>query len=281
MKLRRFVQPVTEEEQTVLQRTAIESRMDALRVGSSPIALAVQRLQRLARAKGAKLQDILDEAVEQVLMAAAETEQQIAEQEIRIRHLQSLSVTDELTGLLNRRGFRLELERALARAERRQETGLLVLFDLDFFKAVNDSYGHLAGDAVLCAVAELLRQRTRKSDSIARLGGDEFAVLMTDTKPQRGEALAVKLGRLINGLVVKWRDWEIPISASHGIEPYDADSTLETLLFRADHALYRRKREMRNLGSGPARAGKQCPLVLPKSVAKLSSDEVSADNTPG
>ena len=265
----------------MLQRTTIETQVDGLKGGSSPIALAVQRLQRLARAEGAKLAGILDEAVEQLLMAAAETEQQIAEQETRIRQLQSLSVTDELTGLLNRRGFRLELERALARAERRDETGLLVLFDLDLFKAVNDSYGHLAGDAVLCAVAELLRQRTRKSDSIARLGGDEFAVLMADTKPERGEALAAKLERLINGLVVSWQDTEIPISTSHGVEPYNADSTLETLLFRADHALYRRKREVRNIGAGPAGPGKHCPLVLPKPVAKLGSDEVSADHTPG
>ena len=240
----------------MLQRTAIETQIHGLKIGSSPISLAAQRLQRLSRTKGAKLEGALDEVVEQVLTAAAETEQRIAEQEARIRHLESLSVTDELTGLLNRRGFRVELERALARAQRRDETGLLVLFDLDLFKAVNDSYGHPAGDAVLCGVAALLRQRTRKSDCIARIGGDEFAVLMADTKPERGEALTAKLSRLINGMVVTWRDREIPISASHGVQAYDHDSTLETLLFRADHALYRRKRVVRNIGSGPKRPGR-------------------------
>ncbi len=261
----------------MLQRTAIEPQVHGLKVGSSPIAMAVRRLQRLAQAKGANLERILDEVVEDVLTAAAETEQQIAEQELRIRYLQSLSVTDELTGLLNRRGFRIELERALARAERRDETGLLVLFDLDLFKDVNDTYGHPAGDAVLCGVAELLRQRTRKSDYIARIGGDEFAVLMADTNPARGEALAKKLDRLIIGLVISWRDWEIAISASHGVEPYGPDSTLETLLFRADHALYRRKRDLRNIGTRQARPKDHCPLVLPQSAAKLGSDEVPAD----
>jgi GGDEF domain-containing protein len=118
--------------------------------------------------------------IEDLLEAAANAEQRIAEQRARIRYLENLSITDELTGVLNRRGFKLELERALARAERRGETGVLLLGDLNRFKAINDSLGHLAGDSVLRAVAHELRRSTRRSDYVARIGGDEFAVLMTD-----------------------------------------------------------------------------------------------------
>src|SRR3546814_1418393 len=81
-----------------------------------------------------------------------------------------------MTGLLNRRGFGLELSRALARARRQNESGLLVMCDLDNFKAINDTYGHPAGDAILRAVGKALKRNTRESDYVARVGGDEFAV---------------------------------------------------------------------------------------------------------
>src|SRR3546814_4310772 len=82
----------------------------------------------------------------------------------RSRSLESLSVTDEMTGLLNRRGFGLELSRALARARRQNESGLLVMCDLDNFKAINDTYGHPAGDAILRAVGKALKRNTRESE---------------------------------------------------------------------------------------------------------------------
>ena len=227
----------------MLERGTDTFDVDHLAIDATCITTAAERLRRISRPKGKTRDPSVDALVDQLLAAAAELEQQVSEQQARIRYLESLSMTDELTGLLNRRGFRCELDHALARARRRQETGLLVLFDLDLFKAINDSYGHMAGDAVLCAVAEVLRQRTRKSDYLARLGGDEFAVLMTDTAPQRGETLASKLDRLINGLIVKWRHWEIPVSASFGVEVYGQRSRPDGLLSRADRALYRRKRQ--------------------------------------
>jgi len=163
---------------------------------------AAERLHHLAKSEGWKLGDASLEVMQDLLNAAAAAEQQIAEQQARIRHLENLSFTDELTGLLNRRGFKLELERALARARRRNETGLLVLGDLDHFKAINDSYGHPAGDAVLIAVSHLLHSGTRRSDYVARIGGDEFAILMTGTCRAKGETMAAKLAHLVNGLAL-------------------------------------------------------------------------------
>ena len=180
--------------------------------------------------------------LDDLLEAAAAAEQSIALQRARIRFLESLSVTDELTTLLNRRGFETELSRALARARRMDEKGLLLLCDLNHFKAVNDTYGHQAGDAMLRTVAKALRRSTRESDYVARVGGDEFAVIMTHTSITESEFLARKLSRLINGLSVPWQDTLLSVSASFGMANYDRRSQPETLIFLADQDLYRNKR---------------------------------------
>ena len=183
------------------------------------------------------------ELLETLLTAAADAERYFALQQERIRYLEDLSITDEMTGLLNRRGFKLELTRTLSRAERVKETGLLLLCDLDDFKRINDSHGHAAGDAVLCSVAELLRRFVRRSDSIARLGGDEFAVLMTNTLRGPAQPAMHKLVHLINNFVVEWGGNHIPLAASFGFAPYDRTSSAEQLLLESDLALYRAKRE--------------------------------------
>ncbi|WP_299393106.1 GGDEF domain-containing protein [Pelagibius sp.] len=203
---------------------------------------AADRLRRIAQhspeALGPDGLTLLDELLE----AAAAAEQSIALQRARIRFLESLSVTDELTTLLNRRGFETELSRALARARRMDEKGLLLLCDLNHFKAVNDTYGHQAGDAMLRAVAKALKGSIRESDYVARVGGDEFAVIMTHTAGEESEFLARKLSTLINGLTVPWQASLLPVSASFGMATYDRRSQPETLIFLADQDLYRNKR---------------------------------------
>lgn len=201
--------------------------------------VAAERLRRLA------IHDIGPDArqtIEAVLMAAAEAEQALAIQRARIRHLESLSVTDEMTGLLNRRGFQIELDRALARAQRNRETGLMVLCDLNRFKAINDTHGHMAGDAVLRAVADLLQRKTRRTDYVARFGGDEFAVLMTHSTWAQAARRVALLARAIDDLAVDWGGRQIQVGASFGSEGYHWGTQAETLLFLTDRALYRRKR---------------------------------------
>jgi diguanylate cyclase (GGDEF)-like protein len=205
------------------------------------LCAATDRLRRLA-GDGVPASSVAHkELIEQVLTAAVLAEQSLAIQRARIRYLEGLSITDELTSLLNRRGFQTELSRAFARAQRTHETGLLLLCDLDHFKAINDTYGHMAGDAVLCAVAGLLQTKTRRSDYVARLGGDEFAVLMTHSARAQAEARVETLAELINNLVIEWDGHQIPVSASFGYEGYHHGSQPDTLLFLADRALYRRK----------------------------------------
>lgn len=209
-----------------------------------------RRLRHMTRGSKRKIDPAMRALLEDLLDAAAATEQALADQRLRISQLESLSHTDELTGLLNRRGLQSELERALARARRHGEQGLLVISDLDDFKAVNDGYGHPAGDAVLQGVATLLQKRTRSSDAVARPGGDEFAILLTDTPPSRASKLAYELSFLLNELVVPWGRSEIPVSASLGAAAYDRNSRVPALLLCADRALYEQKSE-RKLGLRP------------------------------
>lgn len=205
------------------------------------ICSAADRLRRHAR----QLPEAFDSSslalLDDLLAAAAEAEQTLALQRARIRYLESLSVTDELTGLLNRRGFELELSRALARARRQNESGLLAMCDLNSFKAINDTYGHPAGDAILRAVGKALKRNTRESDYVARVGGDEFAIIMTHALLPQSERLTEKLADLVNSMSVPWNGVTLTVSAGFGVATYNRLSQPDTLLFMVDQDLYRNK----------------------------------------
>lgn len=210
--------------------------------GLLDLDIAALRLRRVAARMADQAGPGNDALAEELLAAAEEAERLLVERSRRIRQLESLSITDELTGLLNRRGFQDILLRALADAERHGDVGLLLLCDLDHFKATNDTYGHLAGDSVLTAVAEVLRHSTRRNDAVARLGGDEFAVLMRKTPIERAERLADKLSQAVSQLLVPWGHKKIPVAASFGWETYGPHSRPDRLFFLADRKLYRCKR---------------------------------------
>lgn len=209
--------------------------------GLLAFSAAADELRKRVSKGGLHLDETGCKLIDDLLAIAANAEQQIAEQSERIRFLEDLSITDELTGLFNRRGFAFEFERALARTQRKNESGILLLCDLNRFKEVNDTYGHQAGDAVLCAVADLLRSLTRRSDYVARLGGDEFAILMTNTSPDQANDRAQHLKGEVNRLSVPWQNSRIAVSAAFGVEAYNRSSRSEQLFALADQALYRDK----------------------------------------
>lgn len=232
-----------------MDMTMIPGLLDGLKIdkliaqdGLPQLCSAADRLRRLAHEAPGTLGPSASNLLDDLLASAAEAEQSMALQRARIRYLESLSVTDELTNLLNRRGFETELSRALARARRLGETGLLLLCDLNRFKAVNDGHGHQAGDAMLRAVAQTLKGNTRESDYVARVGGDEFAVIMTHTSQEESAFLAEKLSKLVNALTVAWHGGALPVSASFGKAVYDRSSQPDTLIFLADQDLYRSKK---------------------------------------
>jgi diguanylate cyclase (GGDEF)-like protein len=182
------------------------------------------------------------QAVQRALTAAIGTERRIANLREQVARLQKLAVTDELTGLLNRRGFEAELQRTLALARRHCEEGMLIYLDLDDFKDINDTYGHAAGDAVLCHVGHLLTCNIRPTDAVGRLGGDEFAIVLARASVARAYKRARALERIVNSGVVPWHSESIRLCASFGVHPYRPGDVAGDLLARADASMYESKR---------------------------------------
>lgn len=169
------------------------------------------------------------------------------EREEMIAQLQAASDTDFLTGLLNRRAFFAQGEQQFGIAQRYRRQLALILMDVDHFKAVNDQHGHLAGDQVLCKVAELSRRCRRKVDLLARYGGEEFLLLLPEIDLEQGRAVAEKLRVEIGACDFQLDDGvSLKISASFGVVAFEHDDTLESLIVRADQALYKAKDGGRN-----------------------------------
>ena len=209
--------------------------------GPSPLGETLDQLMRLTRQAGLHGQAEWETALARLAEAAEHVETSLAEHAARLNHLENLSVTDELTGLHNRRGFRRELTKALARAGREGETGILLLIDLDHFKPINDTYGHSAGDAVLVAVGRVLTGAVRTNDATGRLGGDEFAVLLSNADPVAVQPRVLRLRAALSQLVIPHQGAMIPVRATVGQTRYGPSSDLEALLQTADLDLYRHK----------------------------------------
>ncbi|MBI3567116.1 MAG: GGDEF domain-containing protein [Gemmatimonadetes bacterium] len=159
------------------------------------------------------------------------------------------SQTDALTGLWNRRRFNDTLARVLIETDRFGGHCGLIMTDLDHFKAVNDTHGHEAGDAVLKAVAAALLETVRTTDLCARIGGEEMCVLLPQTSPVGTQELAERLRAAVERAVVPWKGKALRVTASFGVSSYAAGGTdaQKRLLFeRADAALYAAKRNGRN-----------------------------------
>ena len=184
----------------------------------------------------------LETLIGKLQSAARAGEKKLADQNRRITHLEQISTTDELTGILNRHGFEEEFRRVLARAHRHGEEGVLVYVDLDGFKPINDTHGHAAGDEVLRQVGRILVENVRGSDSVARIGGDEFCVLLVNTSRLEGTERTEALNRVLNRAVISWNERQIAIRASFGLQAFTARDNAKELLCCADAAMYRIKR---------------------------------------
>lgn len=161
------------------------------------------------------------------------------------RKLDRISRTDELTGLPNRREIHQRLRYEAVRAARHLRSFSVLIGDLDSFKAINDTHGHLAGDRVLREVSRTLRAALRKEDSIGRWGGEEFLVLLPETSLEGAAKVAENLRAKVEELQIEWHGKPIPITLSLGVGFWEKGS-LEHLLRVADHNLYAAKRGGRN-----------------------------------
>jgi two-component system cell cycle response regulator len=159
-----------------------------------------------------------------------------------------LSITDGLTGLYNYRYLIHSLELEFRRTIRYNRTIALLLLDIDYFKNLNDTYGHLCGDFVIKTVAKLLKSNVRNTDMVARYGGDELAVMLIETNTKSALEVAEKLKQQIGTHTFQWRTKQLSVSLSIGLAtaPEPGIQTVPDLVDAADRALYQAKKAGRN-----------------------------------
>lgn len=187
----------------------------------------------------------------------------ISARAMRARYLQRFLIRDSLTGLLNHQAVKEELSREFARAERLQQPLSIAIIDIDHFKRVNDSYGHLIGDQVLRSFARLLQQRLRKSDLIGRHGGEEFLVALPNTSLVEARTLIDTIRTSFAALRHYGPAGEFTVTFSAGIAGYPHHRSQLGVVQAADAALYQAKHAGRNRIVVDTTAGDAPPLLLP------------------
>jgi len=171
----------------------------------------------------------------------------ITEQVHAADELRRLAITDELTGLFNRRHFLHLIERELGRFERYGRPLSLVMLDIDHFKRVNDRFGHAAGDVVLKSIAQSCQKALRGTDTIARIGGEEFAVVTCETPLAEAAAVAERIRQYIAAAPILYEAQQLTVTVSLGVaEAGPQRQTIDDILEAADRALYEGKTRGRN-----------------------------------
>lgn len=158
-----------------------------------------------------------------------------------------MAITDELTGLVNRRYFMGRLLHEYERIKRYETVFTILMIDLDFFKKINDSFGHQAGDVVLRTVSDTMRLSLRLSDIIGRIGGEEFAVILPETDLPPAIVIGERLRKRVEALDIPYKDIRIKITISIGASSSSTDDlSIDDVFQRSDAALYRAKESGRN-----------------------------------
>ncbi len=184
---------------------------------------------------------------EQVQVGVVVVFQNITEQKALQARLITLTTTDDLTGLYNRRYFQKQLSKEFARYQRSFSVTTVMMLDLDYFKTINDTFGHAAGDKVLQDFAKLLTHAQRNSDFCARVGGEEFALLLPNTSLHDAMSFAERLLKQVREHVFSFEGKRIPLTVSIGCaEMQMGDTHPDLVLARADRALYQAKESGRD-----------------------------------
>jgi diguanylate cyclase (GGDEF)-like protein len=210
--------------------------------GAAPKPALLRRAQAAPRRSATPKRAGADEAKS----TAKRLRQELAKARAEIEQLKATAETDFLLDILNRRGFERELARSIAFIKRYSASGALLMLDVDRFKAINDAFGHAAGDQVLKVIAQTLSSEIRASDVIGRLGGDEFAVLLWNLSETDARAKAAELERAVDELRFSFAGKTVQAGASIGVAVLDSHSDMRTALEQADSAMYVRKAQRRH-----------------------------------
>lgn len=170
----------------------------------------------------------------------------IIDSQIRRKQFEHQAHVDALTGVYNRHWMGKAFPRALHRCMRNNLPFAVMIVDIDHFKRVNDTYGHLVGDLALKVVTKCMAENLRSHDLLARYGGEEFAVLLTEADLEAAKTIAERLCRKIASAVIRCDDITLQVTISIGITPNQHEEDIENLLHEADQALYRAKELGRN-----------------------------------
>ena len=166
---------------------------------------------------------------------------EIAQLHERVELLDRLAYQDVLIDLPNRRGFLRQLEAAIDRVSRYDDSAAMLFVDIDGLKMINDTFGHQAGDEALIVVAQMLSDGVRKSDCVARLGGDEFGILLERANEESAKETSSRLVSMIAGCEFCFQGTCLPLSVAIGISVIEPHDLPDAVMARADLAMYRQK----------------------------------------
>lgn len=180
--------------------------------------------------------------------AKDELEQALIDKEILIKRLEKLALTDELTKILNRREIFRLAEEEFDRAKRYGNRFALISLDIDFFKSINDNYGHGVGDQALVIFTETCQANIRNNDRFGRVGGEEFLLLLPEADRAQAQATAARLNEEVENIAIAIDNDEVlQFTVSAGITLFSPeDESLDQIISRADQALYAAKEQGRN-----------------------------------
>jgi diguanylate cyclase (GGDEF)-like protein len=208
-----------------------------------PTVMALRQAERELRKSSDKLELKVEQRTSHLQDLNEELQHEITKRKELEKEFQKLATTDNLTQAYNKMKFREIMLRELGRAERFNEALSIVMIDIDRFKKINDTYGHVEGDYVLKTIADLVREKLRKVNYFVRWGGDEFVVIAIETDLEGSRILAEKARKSIENYKF---DNVGKVTASFGIAQLKKGETEDSLITRADKALYKAKKNGRN-----------------------------------
>ena len=192
--------------------------------------------------------ELIEEARNELINLSSNFMQQVCEQKRLIETLSERALRDPLTNLLNYQAFHEYIEKEVQRANRYGHGLCLIIADIDHFKDINDTYGHLAGDHILKVIAHYFQDSLRGSDMVARYGGEEFAMVLPETSQIDGMIVAERLRETIASLKIDYEVHSLSITTSFGLSSLDSSRNIDKIDFikEADYALYQAKNAGRN-----------------------------------